>query len=61
MVSLLQVAVKMFKDSNAISPEASDEMERELKIMKSLSHDNVVKIKGVCGYIFLLLLPLLLL
>ncbi len=41
-----QVAVKMLKDGGG-GEEAAEEMQRELDIMKSLNHENVVKIKGV--------------
>ena len=39
--------VKQHKDINNDSPQLLYEMQRELDIMKRLSHDNVVKIKGV--------------
>ena len=40
-----QVAVKKLKESSL--SEAAEEMRRELDIMMGLSHDNVVRIKGV--------------
>ena len=39
--------VKQHKDINNDSPQLLFEMQRELDIMKRLSHHNVVKIKGV--------------
>lgn len=42
-----QVAVKMIKDTDTMSQSAVDDMEREVRLMKRLSHDNIVKIRGV--------------
>jgi len=42
-----QVAVKKVKDTDTMSSTAHDDMEREVNLMKKLSHDNIVKIKGV--------------
>jgi len=42
-----QVAVKMIKDTDTMSNNAHDDMEREVDLMKKLSHENIVKIKGV--------------
>jgi len=44
------VAVKMLKVESPTTMEsaaAAEEMRRELEIMRSLKHDNVVKVKGV--------------
>jgi len=42
-----QVAIKMIKDTDKMSNTAHDDMEREVALMKNLSHENIVKIKGV--------------
>lgn len=42
-----QVAIKMIKDTDTMSNTAHDDMEREVNLMKKLSHENIVKIKGV--------------
>ena len=42
-----QVAIKMIKDTDSMSNSAHDDMEREVNLMKKLSHENIVKIKGV--------------
>jgi len=42
-----QVAIKMIKDTDTMSNSAHDDMEREVSLMKKLSHENIVKIKGV--------------
>merc|ERR1711915_112584 len=35
------------KDTDSMSAQAHDDMEREVSLMKKLSHDNIVKIRGV--------------
>eukprot|EP00092_Neocalanus_flemingeri_P038172 GFUD01041549.1.p1 GENE.GFUD01041549.1~~GFUD01041549.1.p1 ORF type:complete len:1200 (+),score=378.78 GFUD01041549.1:57-3656(+) len=42
-----QVAIKMIKDTDTMTNSAYDDMEREVSLMKKLSHENIVKIKGV--------------
>ena len=42
-----QVAIKKVKDTDSMSGAAVDDMEREVNVMKKLSHDNIVKIVGV--------------
>lgn len=41
-----QVAVKMIKDTDVMPQSAFDDMEREIRLMKRLSHENIVKIRG---------------
>ncbi|XP_023327964.1 tyrosine-protein kinase JAK2 isoform X3 [Eurytemora carolleeae] len=41
-----QVAVKMIKDTDIMPQSAFDDMEREIGLMKRLSHENIVKIRG---------------
>jgi serine/threonine protein kinase len=43
----VKVAVKMIKDTDTLSQSAVDDMEREVRLMKRLSHHNIVKIRGV--------------
>jgi serine/threonine protein kinase len=43
------VAVKMIKDTDTMSQSAVEDMEREVRLMKRLSHDNIVKIRGVAS------------
>ena len=42
-----QVAIKQIKDTDTMSNSAQDDMEREVNLMKKLSHENIVKIRGV--------------
>ena len=42
-----EVAIKEIKDTDTMSSQAHDDMEREVKLMKNLSHENIVKIRGV--------------
>jgi len=42
-----EVAIKEIKDTDSMSAQAHDDMEREVSLMKKLSHDNIVKIRGV--------------
>jgi serine/threonine protein kinase len=44
---MVQVAVKMIKDTDTMPQSAVEDMEREVNLMKRLSHDNIVKIRGV--------------
>ena len=37
----------MIKDTDTMSQSAVDDMEREVRLMKRLSHHNIVKIRGV--------------
>jgi hypothetical protein len=37
----------MIKDTDTLSQSAVDDMEREVRLMKRLSHHNIVKIRGV--------------
>jgi len=41
-----QVAIKMIKDTDMLKGSVYDDMDREIKLMKRLSHDNIVKIRG---------------
>ena len=41
-----EVAIKKMKDAE-MNGSAVEDMQREVELMKSLSHDNIVKIKGV--------------
>ena len=41
------MAIKEIKDTDSMSAQAHDDMEREVSLMKKLSHDNIVKIRGV--------------
>jgi len=41
-----QVAVKMIKDTDLMSQSAFEDMDREIGLMKRLSHENIVKIRG---------------
>ena len=41
-----EVAIKKMKDTE-MNGSAVEDMQREVELMKSLSHDNIVKIKGV--------------
>ena len=42
-----EVAIKEMKETDLMSSQAQEDMEREVKLMKKLSHDNIVKIRGV--------------
>jgi serine/threonine protein kinase len=42
-----EVAIKEIKDTDTMASQAHDDMEREVKLMKNLSHENIVKIRGV--------------
>ena len=42
-----QVAIKKVKDTDTMPSSAVDDMEREVNLMKKLSHENIVKIRGV--------------
>ena len=42
-----EVAIKEIKDVDTMSAQAHDDMEREVSLMKKLSHENIVKIRGV--------------
>ena len=42
-----EVAIKEIKDTDSMSAQAHDDMDREVRLMKNLSHDNIVKIRGV--------------
>ena len=44
---VLQVAIKKVKDTDTMPASAVDDMEREVNLMKKLSHENIVKIVGV--------------
>ena len=42
-----EVAIKEIKETDTMSSQAHDDMEREVNLMKKLSHENIVKIRGV--------------
>ena len=46
-ITIERLDIKEIKETDTMSSQAHDDMEREVNLMKKLSHENIVKIRGV--------------